>query len=418
MDRRVSQLKRLRVVHITPSVRLLGARRSLLTLVQNLAGTRVESLVVVPAQGGLTKELDRLAIPYETVFLPPWRKGKSWLTMARQVTLLREVIAEWGADVVHCNEIYPTPHALAATAGGGVGIELVSRGLQRRPLKPQRIPVVTHMRLSVNERLTHNYYLEDATRLIAVSNGAAADFDPYSWKDRKVRVVYNGIDLEPFIRAKAQRDAKRAELGFKAEDFVIGQIGLMMPRKRPKFLVDAAQEVLAAAPNAKFLFIGDASPGQETYLEELKRLVQEKGLEEVTRFVPFQTDIAPYFAAIDLNMLVSDEEGFGRVILEAAAAGVPTVGSRVGGIPELITDGKTGYLIGGAGVTDEEFWKETATLARIVAQLAGDRYFWEQMGAAAKARAEQTFGVGQYIDGCKSVFEEAIAEHDKLRDQW
>src|SRR5690606_10065430 len=114
--------------------------------------------------------------------------------------------------------------------------------------------------------------------------------DDYSWKARKVRVVYNGIDFEPFVRATAQRDAKRAELGFAPDDFVIGQIGLMMPRKRPKFLIDAASEILAAAPNAKFLFIGDASPGQEAYLEQLKALVQEKGLAESTRFVPFQAE--------------------------------------------------------------------------------------------------------------------------------
>jgi L-malate glycosyltransferase len=411
-------VKRLRVVHITPSVRLLGARRSLLTLVQNLAGTRVESLVVVPAKGGLTDEFDRLAIPYETVFLPPWRKGKSWLTMARQIRLLREVIEYWDADVVHCNEIYSNPHALVATAGGGVGSELLSRALQRKPLRPQRIPVVTHMRLSVNDRLTHNYYLEDATRLIAVSNGAAADFDGYSWKNSKVRVVYNGIDFEPFVRATRHRDTKRAELGFGPDDFVIGQIGLMMPRKRPKFLIDAALEVLSAAPNAKFLFIGDASPGQEAYLAELKGLVQEKGLSDVTRFIPFQSDIAPYFAALDLNMLVSDEEGFGRVILEAAAAGVPTVGSRVGGIPELIDDGKTGYLIGSPAASDEVFWRETGNLARIVGSLASDKELWEKVGSAARVRAEGTFGVAPYLEGCIKVLEEAIAEHDKLRDQW
>jgi glycosyltransferase involved in cell wall biosynthesis len=411
-------LKRLRVLHITPSVRLLGARRSLLALVKELAGTRVESMVVVPARGALTDEFDRLRIPYRVVFLPPWRKGKSWLTMARQIRALRDVIDEFQPDVIHCNEIYPNPHALVAAAGGSVWPELISRVLMRSPLRPQRLPVVTHMRLSVNDRLITNYYLANTTRLIAVSHGAAADFDGYPWKQSLVRVVYNGLDFAPFNIAKASRTAMRESLGFAADDFVIAQIGLMMPRKRPKFLIDAAPQILANVPNARFLFIGDASPRQEAYLDDLKAHVRELGFEHRTRWLPFQTDIAPYFAAADLNMLVSDEEGFGRVILEAAAAGVPTVGSRVGGIPELIEDGVTGFLLGSHEATDEQFWQETSRLAEIAHQLSTDRPFAEKMAAAAAARAQEKFGLEQYVQGCVRVFEEAIAEHDRQRDQW
>lgn len=411
-------MKRLRVVHITPSVRLLGARRSLLALVKSLAGTRVESLVVVPSQGGLTEEFDKLGIAYESVFLPPWRKGKSWLTMPRQIRRLRDVITDFNADVIHCNEIYPNPHALAAVAGGGVVPELLSRYLQRRPLKPQRIPVVTHMRLSVNDRLIHNYYLENAQRLIAVSHGAASDFNGYSWKDSRVRVVYNGLDYEPFIEARASRKQIRESLGYTDDHFVIGQIGLMMPRKRPRFLIDAAKKVLEITPQARFLFIGDASPGQQTYLDDLKSEVQVQGLSEVVRFLPFQTNVAPYFAAIDLNMLVSDEEGFGRVILEAAAAGVPTVGSRVGGIPELVKHEESGYLIGPPNATDEDFWKEIPGFAAIIQRLKTDKPFYNRIAQAAYDRALERFGVDQYVNGTVQVFEEAIQEFDKLRDQW
>lgn len=414
-------MKPLRVVHITPSVRLLGARRSLLTLVQELAGTRVESLVVVPSQGALTEEFDRLGIPYRVVYLPPWRKAKSWLKMVQQVRQLRQVIKEWDADVVHCNEIYPNPHALAATAGGGVAGELLSRFLQRKPLRPQQIPVVTHMRLSVNDRLIWNYYLEDATRLIAVSNGAAADFDGYTWKASRVRVVYNGINFEPFAAARTERNAVRSEVGFAESDFIIGQIGLMMPRKRPRFLLECAAEILKQVPNAKFLFVGDASPGQAGYLDELKAIVSQNGFSEAVRFLPFQKNVARYFAVLDLNMLVSDEEGFGRVILEAAAAGVPTVGSRVGGIPELIEHEQTGYLLGpegSDGSKDEVFWQGKEQFIKIVAELASDAGKLKTMGEAAAKRAAEKFGVEQYVSGCVQVFHEAVEEFDRQRDQW
>lgn len=414
----VSRRKHLRVLHITPSVRLLGARRSLLALVKELAGTRVESLVVVPARGALTDEFDKLRIPYQVVFLPPWRKGKSWLTMARQIGKLRAIVDEFQPDVIHCNEIYPNPHALVASGEGAVWLELINRLLSRNFLRPQRIPVVTHMRLSVNDRLIKNYYLANSTRLIAVSHGAASDFDGYPWKNSLVRVVYNGLDFEPFEKARALREQQRRELGFDPEDFVIAQIGLMMPRKRPRFLIDAAPEILKSTPNAKFLFIGDSSPGQQSYLEGLKLEVKKLGLDDKFRWLPFQSNIAPFFAAIDLNMLVSDEEGFGRVILEAAAAGAPTVGSRVGGIPELIEDEVTGFLLGKPNATDEEFWTEIPRLADIVIRLAGDSGFAAKMAEAAALRARERFGVDQYVQGCVSIFEEAVSEIDGRRDPW
>lgn len=414
-------MKRIRSVHITPSVRLLGARRSLLTLVQNLMGTRIEPLVVVPREGDLTAEFDRLRIPYRIVFLPPWRKAKSWLSMRRQVRMLRDVITEWNADIVHCNEIYPNPHALAAVAGPSVGLELMSRLVQHAPMQPLQVPVVTHMRLSVNDRLIRNYDLESATRIICVSNGAAGDFDGYPWKNERVKVVYNGIDFDPYLKAPVKRNEIRAALDLGADDFVIGQFGLMMPRKRPRFLIDSAVAILREVPNAKFLMIGDASPGQNDYLEGLKKTVRDQGLDSAFRFLPFTNNVADYYGTIDLMMLVSDEEGFGRVILEAAAAGVPSVGSMVGGIPELIVDGETGFLLGESparAAVDAEFWMETDKFVKIVSDLANDPALKTRLGLAAQHRATSNFSVSNYVSGTVPVFEEAIAEFGERRDGW
>ena len=411
-------MRRIRVLHITPSVRLLGARRSLLTLVKELKGTRVEPLVIVPSRGALTDEFDRLRINYRVLYLPPWRKGASWLKMGPALRDLKSIIHEFKADLVHCNEIYPAPHALCATTGSSARVESLSRILNGRQYGTPQIPVVTHMRLSVNPRLIKNYYLGDATRLIAVSNAAAGDFDAYPWKTGKVQTVYNGIEFEPFLAASSRRDRIRSELGYSPENFVIGQFGLMMPRKRPKFLLDAVPLILEKNPNARFLFIGDSSPGQDAYLESLKKQAQECNLGEAVQFLPFQSEIADYFAALDLNMLVSNDEGFGRVILEAAAAGVPTVGSRVGGIPELIQPEETGFLIGQAGSSETDFFAEVPVFANLVERVSRDRQELRKMAARARERALKKFSTDKYVKGVVSVFEEALDEFDAARDQW
>jgi L-malate glycosyltransferase len=414
----IRRVRRLRVLHITPSVRLLGARRSLLTLVKHLHGTRIEPLVVVPSRGALTEEFDRLRLPYVVLPLPPWRKAYSWKSMWHQVSALRELVMRQQIDLVHCNEIYPNPHALVAASAGRSNWELMSRLLQGRGLAHKRIPVVTHMRLSVTPPMIRKYYLSEAARIIAVSEGAARDFDGYDWKAQKVRVVYNGLDFEEFEDAREHRHRTREELGFRPDDFVIGQIGLMMPRKRPKFLLEAAPEILKHVPQARFLFVGESSPGQANYLENLKQSVQALGLGHAVRFLPFQAQIARYFGALDLNMLVSDDEGFGRVVVEAAAAHAPSVGSRVGGIPELIEDGETGFLLGKYGAKDEEFWKEIPQFVEHVKLLSSSGGIYESMAARAHTMAKEKFSAETYVKRVAEVFDEAVAEFDVQRDQW
>ena len=407
-----------RVLHITPSVRLLGARRSLLTLVRELAGSRFEPLVLAPSDGGLTRELDKRHLRWVKLRMPPWRKAMSWATIPGRVAALRDLCARERIDLIHCNEIYPNPHALVAASGAPLGREFASALLQKRLLYPLRIPVVTHMRLSVTPRMVRNYMLAHATRVIAVSNAAAADFDPFTWKSRTVRVVYNGVDFEEFGDAVTRRDATRQRLGYTPDDFVIGQIGLLMPRKRPRFLVECAPEILRLVPNAKFLLIGEASPGQQDFVEELKALVESLGVAHAFRFLPFQQQVADYFAALDLNVLLSNDEGFGRVVIEAAAAQVPTIGSNVGGIPELIIDEETGYILGPRDASDTQFGLLGTGFAHMVYSLAANPDLRRAMALKAHTRCRELFSMERAARGVVDVFEEAIAEKRAERPPW
>jgi len=406
-------MKRVRVLHITPSVRLLGARRSLLVLAAGLAGSRYEPLVLVPAAapGSLTEELDRRHLPWRRLPMPPWRKLGSWAVMGWRVRALRALCVEENIGLIHCNEIYPNPHAVAAAHGGAIIPQLATAMLDGRVLGPPRLPVVTHMRLSVTPRMVRNYLLEHATRLIAVSEAAAADFNPFTWKARKVRVVHNGVDFEEFALARERRHLLRRQLGFADTDFVIGQIGLLSPRKRPKFTLAAAAIILALAPHTRFVFVGEASPTNKGYLDELKREAAERGIADAVRFVPFQQRIADYFAALDLNLLLSNDEGFGRVIIEAAAAGVPTIGSNVGGIPELIRDGETGWIVGPRNASDEAFEALLPDFAEMVARLAYAPEIPRAAGEAARAHCRAQFSADRYVEGVARVFDEALEDH-------
>ncbi len=398
---------------------MLGARRSLLTLVKEIAGTRYEPLVLVPSRGALTDQLERRRLRYRVLKLPPWRKGTAWLQMLPRLHALRRLCREEKIGLIHCNEIYPNPHAVVATARGGLVGESLGALLSCRRFSSPTLPIVTHMRLSVTERMVRNYLLAEASRIVAVSHGAAHDFDPFPWKESKVRVVYNGVDFEEFELALARRKFIRASLGYQESDFVIGQVGLLMPRKRPWFLIEAAPRLRERIPNLRILFVGETSPGHEGYLGELEHLARDRGVSDIIRFLPFQDWIADVFAALDLHVLLSNDEGFGRVVVEAAAVRIPTVASNVGGIPELIRHGETGYLLGGDRAADDNAFR--ACLDQFVAaveELARNTELRARMGAAAYEYAKRQFSPEVYAHQMMRVFDEAIEEFEASLPPW
>jgi glycosyltransferase involved in cell wall biosynthesis len=182
--------------------------------------------------------------------------------------------------------------------------------------------------------------------------------------------------------------------------------------------VEAAPEILRLVPRAKFLLIGEASPGQQSFVDELRALVESRGVAHAFRFLPFQQQVADYFAALDLNVLLSNDEGFGRVVIEAAAARVPTIGSNVGGIPELILDEETGYILGPRHATDSEFDLLATGFAHMVYTLAANGDFRGAMGLKAHSRAREMFSMERSARGVAEVFEEAIEEQRACRPPW
>ncbi len=412
-------MKSIRVLHITPSVRLLGARRSLLTLVKELAGSRFEPLVLVPRPGPFTDELDKRKLPWVALELPPWRKSYSWARIPARIHEFRQLLRAHSIDLIHCNEIYPNPHAVAAASTAPPWKELLCNVTMKRQMGKRALPIVTHNRLSVTPRMIRNYLLGDATRIIAVSRAAAEDFSGEPWYKRKVRVVYNGIDFDEFELALEKRDQVREQLGFGREDFVIGSIGLLMPRKRPRFLLEAMPLILQKVPNARVLFVGDPSPGQEQYARELQSFAEKLGVSNHVTFLPFQERVAEFFAALDLHVLLSNDEGFGRVVIEAAAARVPTIGSRVGGIKELVLHNETGVLIGDERARDDTvFWYYLEDFAAAVTELALAPTLRRRMGQAAYEHCRRHFSIEPYVQGVVSVFQEALDEFEVTRPPW
>lgn len=164
--------------------------------------------------------------------------------------------------------------------------------------------------------------------------------DLHGFPPERVEVLHNAVDLERFRPAgEAERERARGRLGLGATDAVAACVARLEPVKGIDVLLDAWPAVEARVPGAALLLIGD---GPER--RALERRARRLRLERV-RFLGYRRDVERLLAAADVAVLPSRSEGFGQVILEAMAVGLPVVASRVGGIPEIVRPGTSGLLV-------------------------------------------------------------------------
>lgn len=370
------------VLYLTPSVRLLGARRSLLSLAAHLDRERWRPIVCGQSHGDLEDALAEHDIPFEVVKLGWWRKGRYFLWRPFVISRLAALIARVGADIVHCNEIYSNPYAIRACAQA-------ARELGREP------PVITHMRLTITPRMIRNYDLIRAAKIVVPSEEAGHDFDVWPDKDERVRVIHNGVDLSEFHRERPQEVARRS-VGLPEAGFLFAAIGQLGPRKGGDVILRAFEKIAPDFPGACLVFVGNPHRGQEDFARELRSLSTRPALAGRVTFFSFTRDILPFYESLDANLLVSRSEGFGRTIIEAAALGAPSIGARVGGIPELIEHGRTGLLVESENETE---------LAEAMARMMKDIPSMKTMGEMAFRKTAQQFSIQTHAGEMMNLYD-------------
>jgi glycosyltransferase involved in cell wall biosynthesis len=211
-------------------------------------------------------------------------------------------------------------------------------------------------------------------KLIAVSSDIEKVLCVKYGAQRVIR-IHNGIDLEVLGKSRA-RDEVRRELGVDSKCLLIGTVGRLTAVKGHEYLLKTAQLMLQKRRNVKFVIVGDGP-----LKVELQSLAAQLGITENVAFLGHQDDACALMEAMDLFVLPSLHEGIPMVILEAMALGRPVVASRVGGIPEVITDTVRAARVCWGSCRDRTGMSETA----------GDHNLAERYGQAGRARVEQQF---------------------------
>lgn len=286
-------------------------------------------------------------------------------------------------DLLHVH--YAIPHSISAI-------------LARESLKPKRrLPVITTLHgTDITLVGADRSYLPITRYGIVQSDGVTAisqylkDATRESFQFDDIKVIPNFVCQHDYQRHPVE--PLRRELAPRGETLLV-HVSNFRPVKRPVDCVEIFARVFKNYPNTRLVMVGDGS--ERTNVEHRARCL---GVIDNCSFVGKQPNIVHYLSAADVLLLPSEQESFGLAALEAMACEVPVIASRVGGIPEVVTDGETGFL---SEVGD------VAKMADDAARLVADERFRKEMGARARASAISRYRtdivIPQYIEFYQEV---------------
>ncbi len=212
----------------------------------------------------------------------------------------------------------------------------------------------------------------------------------------QLKQIYNGINIKYYERAMTSNLKKRDEFGLGKDDFVCATVGRLVPVKGHTYLIKAVQKVVKVIPEAKFLFVGDGEI-KSKLSEEIKSL----DLQENIFMLGSRNDIATILSCINVFLLPSLNEGFGMVLIEAMAARKPVIATNVGGILEVVKDGKTGILVPP---------KDPEAFSSAIIKLYNNPELSRRMGQAGYSRARNLFDIKTTVREFEDLYNKLIKE--------
>jgi glycosyltransferase involved in cell wall biosynthesis len=236
-------------------------------------------------------------------------------------------------------------------------------------------------------------------RYIAISHAVAGRLATAGFPQNAVDVVHNGVDVDDFT---PERDGSsfRRQVGCPPESVLVGIVGRILDWKGQDVFVEAAARVRSRADRVHFVIVGDIPPDEPyrtralPFKQRVLEMVRAQGLTECLHFMGERLDVPDVMAGLDICVLASDAEPFGRVLIEAMAAGKPVVATRAGGVPEIVVDGVTGYLIPP---------RDPAALAQKLLGLVADQTLRARLGLQGRQVATECFSVDRFVHGIESV---------------
>jgi glycosyltransferase involved in cell wall biosynthesis len=388
------------VIHVITRLDRGGSARNTMLTALGHDRVRYEPLVVAgrpgrwDAQGGqaATDEncrlLDKAGIPW--IIIP---------TLIRKISPLKDLLTFWALVRLFRQERPAIVHTHTSKAGVLGRLAAWWSGVPAIVHTPHGHVFYGHFNAlwSWVFVLVERLLARVTTRLIALTEAERDDhLERGVGREDQFVVIPSGIDLERFQDGGQTRSERPDWFPCPPGSFVVGSVGWLTPVKGHRFLIEAAARLKPFFPNLHVVLVGNGE-----LQTELSALADRLGLKDSVHFLGERDDVEVCLSAMDLFVLPSLNEGMGRALVEAMAAGLPVIASRTGGVPALIEHGRTGLLVP-AGDAD--------ALAEAIRQ-ALDRPDWaKRMGQAASQRIDRMFDAAAMVHAVEQVYEQALSE--------
>ncbi|HNQ51258.1 MAG TPA: glycosyltransferase [Candidatus Omnitrophota bacterium] len=369
------------ILYIADTGRTIGGGEiSLLNLLESLDRERVRPVVCVPGEGDWSSRVREMNIPVHLFTYKRVANPFNLTATAAAVRAVRDIIRRESIDLVHTN-----------ATGGIVAVAGIACLLEKKPL-------VSHI------RLVYTGFFQDicqaflSAKIIIISRRLGRK-KSFMFFQRKLALVYNGVNMARFSPDAARADLRKS-LGIPGDAFVAGAAGAYTPGKGFEYLIKAAGILKQKIPGMRILVAGFQPAERARYVERLERQARKAGVEETIRFLGKCEDMAAFFKAVDVFVFPSLIDPFGRVLIEAIACSKPIVSFATGGAPEIIEDGKTGWLV---RPRDHKAFAEKVVFFQ-------DREAALRFGAAGYERCERMFGIAAHAVAVQKVYLEVLKD--------
>lgn len=371
-------MRKKHILFIHSSSEMYGSDRSLLYLMKELDKSKYKLTVLLPCDGPLVTELNRVngvsVDIYEVAVLR--RKNLSFGGMLRycqdfvsSYNYIKKMVKEQHIDVVYTNVAVVFPGAIAATFSKNCKSVWHIREIIKS--KKERAVVSTIV----------NHFAD-----VIIANSKATG-EAICKKPNKLRIVYNAVDIKD--SAVIHRDKK---------NIVVGMAGRINRWKGQKLFVDMAEIVHKERPAVRYVIAGAAYAGEEYLEDELKQYIADKGLSDVVCLLGQVDDMDKFYQSLDIFVLPSIQpEPFGLVVIEAMEERLPVIATNHGGPIEIINDGEDGYLVP---------FDTADIMAERCVQLCDDWNLRNNIGKKAQEKKRNMFSLEKTVNGIDCILED------------
>jgi glycosyltransferase involved in cell wall biosynthesis len=365
-----------RIVEVLATGTNGGAQEHVYSLLSRLDRSRYDASVVSLSGGSAIRRIQRLGMPVHVLEEPD---------DAIAVGALATFLADAGAEIIH-NHMYR-----AELVGTRAAIALGEAGHPR----PYVIGTVHSSRIrSAEDREVLRRLTPRMDHLVAVSNAIVHKIADERPSRIPVSLIHNGVDLQRYDHTEPCCTL-RDEYAMAPNAQIVGVVARLEPEKGHPTLLDAWPTVLRAVPEAYLLLVGEGSRR-----EALEAQVADLGIVDRVIFTGRRDDVPAVTAALDVAVLPSYREAQGLTILEAMALSRAVVASNVGGIPEMIENGRTGLLV---APHDPE------ALAAAITRLLTDHAYADMLAKGGHDLVHERFCVELMVSAIEDLYDEGVA---------